>query len=71
MSRRQKDGEATQHGSINGSSLTDHLFERISRRAYELYQLRGTSHGHDTEDWLAAERQVLADMAASPKKAEQ
>lgn len=71
MSRRQKDGEARRHDSVNGSPLTEQLFEQISRRAYELYQLRGESHGHDTEDWLEAERQVLADMAANPEKAEQ
>lgn len=65
MSRRQKDGEARQHDSVNGSPLTDYLFERISRRAYELYLLRGAAHGHDTEDWLEAERQVKAEMQQS------
>ena len=68
MSRRTNTGEARQHVSVNGSPLTDQLFERISRRAYELYQLRGESHGHDAEDWLEAERQVNADIAESPKE---
>ncbi len=62
MSRRQKDADVTQHGSINGSPLTDPLLERINHRAYELYQLRGEAHGHDAEDWLEAERQVRAEM---------
>ena len=31
----------------------------IELRAYELYLGRGASHGHDLDDWLQAERQVL------------
>lgn len=31
----------------------------IARRAYELYEARG-SHGHDLEDWLRAERELNA-----------
>ena len=32
--------------------------ERISFRAYELYQERGEKHGHDIEDWLQAEQEI-------------
>ncbi|MGD0271783.1 MAG: DUF2934 domain-containing protein [Candidatus Sulfotelmatobacter sp.] len=32
--------------------------EEIRRRAYELYQQRGATPGHEREDWLAAEREV-------------
>lgn len=64
MSRREKNGEMRKAGSVNGSPLTDQLFERINQRAYELYQLRGEGHGHDEEDWLEAERQVRVDEAA-------
>jgi hypothetical protein len=32
----------------------------IRRRAYELYQERGETPGHEDEDWLVAEREVLA-----------
>jgi hypothetical protein len=35
------------------------LGSRIADRAYELYVQRGSEHGHDIEDWLAAERQIL------------
>jgi Protein of unknown function (DUF2934) len=31
----------------------------IELRAYQLYLGRGASHGHDLDDWLQAERQVL------------
>jgi hypothetical protein len=33
--------------------------EDIEIRAYHLYLGRGASHGHDLDDWLQAERQVL------------
>lgn len=32
----------------------------IRRRAYELYEQRGCNPGHEDEDWLVAEREVLA-----------
>jgi hypothetical protein len=35
------------------------LGSRLADRAYELYVQRGQEHGHDLEDWLEAERQIL------------
>ena len=32
--------------------------ETVARRAYELFQSRGMSHGRDVDDWLAAEREL-------------
>jgi hypothetical protein len=32
--------------------------EAIARRAFELFLARGGVHGHDVEDWLAAEREL-------------
>ena len=32
--------------------------ERISFRAYELYQKRGEKDGHDIDDWLQAEEEI-------------
>lgn len=37
------------------------LYERIANRAYELYEQRGRTHGHDLEDWLRAEREILGE----------
>lgn len=31
----------------------------IERRAYELFVQRGGEHGHDWEDWLTAERELV------------
>ena len=36
--------------------------ERISRRAYELYENRGGEHGREVEDWLEAENEVLSPL---------
>lgn len=33
--------------------------ESISTRAYEIYQSRGGELGHDLDDWLQAESEVL------------
>jgi hypothetical protein len=35
------------------------LHQRISQLAYQLYLRRGKVDGHDLEDWLMAEREVL------------
>ena len=33
--------------------------EAVRSRAYELYESRGREDGHDLDDWLLAEQQVL------------
>jgi len=33
--------------------------EAISHRAYHLFEARGSDHGHDVEDWLVAETELL------------
>jgi Protein of unknown function (DUF2934) len=63
MSRRDKNGEMRKTGSVNGRLLPEQLLERISQRAYELYELRGGVHGHDAEDWFQAEKQISAEFA--------
>lgn len=35
------------------------LRERIERRAYELFERRGSVHGRDVEDWLQAESELV------------
>jgi hypothetical protein len=40
--------------------------ERIAARAYALYLERGGEHGRDTEDWLAAERELSHRNGGSP-----
>jgi hypothetical protein len=38
--------------------------ERIARRAFELYAARSGSNGDSLQDWLEAERQIEAELAA-------
>jgi hypothetical protein len=33
--------------------------EQIRLRAYALYAARGREHGHDLDDWLKAEAEIL------------
>jgi hypothetical protein len=39
--------------------------EAIAARAYELFLRRGAVHGQDWEDWLAAERELAADVRST------
>jgi hypothetical protein len=36
--------------------------ERIARRAREIYEARGGADGRDLDDWLAAEREIDAQI---------
>lgn len=38
------------------------IHELIARRAYDIYQGRGHVDGHDKEDWLQAESEVVAPL---------
>lgn len=40
------------------------LQDRIRRRAYERWEQRGGAHGGHEDDWLEAEREVVAERAA-------
>jgi len=39
--------------------------EEIRCRAYELYEQRGREDGHDFEDWLRAEEEIVHTKARS------
>lgn len=41
-------------------------YERVARKAYELYQQRGEEPGHALEDWLLAERVVQEELRHHP-----
>jgi len=44
------------------------LDEEIRRRAYELSEHRGFLSGHETEDWLVAEREVLQQYSSQNRQ---
>lgn len=33
--------------------------DEIARLAYQFYETRGRRHGHDVDDWLSAERELM------------
>ena len=54
--------EATQVKIVEPRALLDRfnkLSEQISRRAYEIFEKRGKTFGHDLEDWFEAESEIL------------
>ena len=44
-----------QAGVLSGQNIQD----SIRNRAYELFLQRGGQHGHELEDWLRAETEVI------------
>ena len=42
--------------------LTDEIDDLIARRAYELFESSGFTHGHAHEDWLRAESEILLNV---------
>jgi hypothetical protein len=49
---------ATERKSVT-DGIAAHLHTRIAERAYRLYEERGSEPGHETEDWLQAEEEIL------------
>jgi len=43
--------------------------EKIKLRAHQIYLERGGAHGQDVEDWLKAERELLAKSGKTGLKA--
>lgn len=42
--------------------LPDGMWERIAKKAYELWEQRGRRDGHDLEDWFDAEAMVMEEI---------
>jgi hypothetical protein len=55
------DGEKVKHGL-----MLDLIDRKIQLRAYQLYEERGCSDGHATEDWLTAEAEILKTSILAP-----
>jgi hypothetical protein len=50
-------GEGPPESLWHPAGVTD---SDVAYRAYELYLARGSEHGHDVDDWTAAERELRA-----------
>jgi Protein of unknown function (DUF2934) len=45
---------------VKKAASSTSLEEEIRIRAYQLYEERGYTPGHENEDWLVAEREILS-----------
>jgi HSP20 family molecular chaperone IbpA len=50
--------------------LTQEINDSIARRAYELFESSGFTHGHAREDWLRAESEILLKVPVDVMEAE-
>jgi hypothetical protein len=49
-------------GSKAPIELPEGMWERIARKAYELWEQRGRQEGNDLRDWLDAEEAVMEEI---------
>ena len=57
---KSKAGAARAYPKEIKAAATAPTREEIARRAYEIYVARGRTGGHETEDWVQAERELAA-----------
>ena len=50
---------STLNRKFSAESMDQEMREQIEKRAYELFEARGAEHGHDVEDWVRAESEIL------------
>lgn len=64
----KKKGKASKTTSSTDPTLDPQsLHQRIADCAYGLFLNRGQVHGHDLDDWLEAERMVLAKVKSQKR----
>ena len=57
--QRTKGAEVVKYSGEENSSQVSQINDAIARRAFELFESHGASPGHDVEDWLRAESELL------------
>ncbi|MBI4522243.1 MAG: DUF2934 domain-containing protein [Deltaproteobacteria bacterium] len=61
--KKSRKGTVSKGGNSQGTTVSEEeLRRRIAEKAYELHQKRGGEPGRDIEDWLEAERLVMAEV---------
>lgn len=55
----QKKPEAGESSILSLFDETRQAFDRLQKRAYELFEQRGGAFGRDLDDWFAAERELF------------
>lgn len=43
----------------NLAERVNKMFEAVSKRAYEIFEVNGRNRGHEIDDWLKAEKELL------------
>ena len=51
----------------NQTEPTPEMLEQIRARAHELFEQRGREEGHDMDDWLQAEAEVIQQQQQTAK----
>ncbi|QPD02828.1 MAG: hypothetical protein Nkreftii_000602 [Candidatus Nitrospira kreftii] len=59
MNREKQKDHRNKMTGVAPDSIDPSVQREIARRAYELYLERGGMLGHEMEDWLQAEREIL------------
>ena len=60
--KKSKPSTSKTFGANQPIELPDGMWQRISEKAFELWQERGYRDGHDLEDWLDAEAIVMEEI---------
>ena len=55
----KRNGNRSQNQITNSKAETNSFRERIEARAHEIYLARGAEPGHELEDWLQAENELM------------
>jgi DUF2934 family protein len=66
MARTNGNGSSTKSKSLSAKKLSPQ--EKIAQRAYEIYLERHGAPGNPLEDWVRAEREILAKSRKTAKK---
>ena len=61
--RKPKSAKATA-APVQQVSVSTDFQEAIRSRAYSIYEQRGREHGHDLDDWLIAEVELVRKVFA-------
>jgi HSP20 family protein len=53
------------------AELASNIRDAVAHRAYELFEARGSQHGHDIDDWFRAEAELVHPMSVDIWQSEQ
>jgi hypothetical protein len=59
----EREGEIETNPDVENQASDTITQEEIAQRAYALYEARGREDGHDIDDWLEAERELLEERS--------